>query len=74
MRVATLTAWNENMRSAEAGDHKGRPYDGFAGAYFRSNRSCRFSPTPPIMKMGVLSSESHHWWRGTKDGFLPSQE
>ena len=26
MRVATLTTCNENMRSAETGDHKGRPY------------------------------------------------
>ena len=34
MRVATLTTWNENMRVAETGDHKGRPYDGIVGGIF----------------------------------------
>ena len=37
MRVTTLTTCNENMREAKTGDHKGRPYDGIVGAYFRSN-------------------------------------
>ena len=37
MRVATLTTWNENMRGAETGDHKGRPYNRFVGVYFLSN-------------------------------------
>ena len=36
--------------------HKGRPYNRFVGVYFRSNRSCRLSPTPPIMKMGLGDS------------------
>ena len=27
---------NENVCGAEAGDHKGRPYNGFVGAYFRT--------------------------------------
>ena len=49
----TLTTCNENMRGVETGDHKGRPYNRFVGVYFRSNRSCRLSPTPPIMKMAV---------------------
>ena len=35
------------------GNHKGCPYNRFAGAYFQRNRSCRLSPTPPIMKMAV---------------------
>ena len=26
MRVATLTTWNENVRGAEKGNHKGCPY------------------------------------------------
>ena len=39
MRVATLTTCNENMREAKTGDHKGRPYDGIVGVYFRSNDS-----------------------------------
>ena len=37
MRVATLTTCNENVREAETGNHKGCPYDGIVGAYFRSN-------------------------------------
>ena len=37
MRVTTLTTCNENMREAKTGDHKGRPYDGIVGVYFRSN-------------------------------------
>ena len=35
------------------GNHKGCPYDGLAGVYFRNNPSCRLPPTPPIMKMAV---------------------
>ena len=60
MRVATLTTWNENVRGAETGDHKGRPYNRFVGVYFRSNRTCRFSPTPPIMKMGAERRTGNH--------------
>ena len=56
MRVATLTTCNENMCGVETGDHKGRPYNRFVGVYFRSNRTCRLSPTPPIMKMGLGDS------------------
>ena len=40
MRVGTLTTCNENMRGVETGDHKGRPYDGIVGAYFRSMTGC----------------------------------
>ena len=36
------------------GNHKGCPYDGFAGAYFRSNRSCRQSPTPISYENGGI--------------------
>ena len=39
---------------------------GYYDGYFRRNRSCRLSPTPPIMKMavgeigrGLLSEENH---------------
>ena len=53
MQFCGCTPWDENVCGAEAGNHKGCPYNGFAGAYFRSNRSCRLSPTPPIMKMAV---------------------
>ena len=50
--LAACTTSNENVCGAEAGNHKGCPYSGFAGTYFHTNRSCRFSPTSPIMKMG----------------------
>ena len=43
----------ENGLVPGTGNHKGCPYNRFAGACFRSNRSCRLSPTPPIMKMAV---------------------
>ena len=33
------------------GNHKGCPYNRFAGAYFHSNRPCRLPPTPPSTKM-----------------------
>ena len=51
--LAACTTSNENVCGAEAGNHKGCPYSGFAGTYFHSSRSCRLSPTPPIMKMAV---------------------
>ena len=35
------------------GNHKGCPYDRFAGGYFQRNRSCRLSPTPPIMRVAA---------------------
>ena len=35
MRVATLTTWNEKGCGAEAGNHKGCPYNGFVGGYFQ---------------------------------------
>ena len=47
----TLTTWNENGYGAEEGQPQGLPLRWIVGAYFRSNRSCRLSPTPPIMKM-----------------------
>ena len=53
MQPCGCTPWDENVCGAEAGNHKGCPYNGFAGSYFRSNRSCRLSPTPPIMKMAA---------------------
>ena len=53
MQPCGCTPWDENVCGAEAGNHKGCPYNGFVGVYFRTNRSCRLSPTPPIMKMGV---------------------
>ena len=53
MQPCGCTPWDENVCGAEAGNHKGCPYNGPAGAYFHSNRSCRLSPTPPIMKMAV---------------------
>ena len=31
MRVATLTTWNENVRRAETGNHKGCPYGKVGG-------------------------------------------
>ena len=34
MRVATLTTWNENGLVTGTGNHKGCPYNRFAGAYF----------------------------------------
>ena len=68
MRGGTLTTWNEKGCGPEAGNHKGCPYNGFVGVYFRSNRSCRFSPTPPIMKMGLASSSSHGRRRGLDSG------
>ena len=34
MRVATLTTCNENVREAETGNHKGCPYEWFAGRLF----------------------------------------
>ena len=60
MRVGTLTTWNENGCGREAGNHKGCPYNGFVGVYFRSNRTCRLSPTPPIMKMGAEQRTGNH--------------
>ena len=33
--VATLTARNEDEGGAETGNHKGCPYDRFAGGYFQ---------------------------------------
>ena len=60
MRAVTLTTWNENMHAAEQGDHKGRLYDMPVGAYFRSNRSCQLSPTPPIMKKGAERRMGNH--------------
>ena len=36
MQVATGIHKYENGRRAEEGDHKGRPYDRFAGAYFHT--------------------------------------
>ena len=59
-RLSTGTAWNENMRRAETGDHKGCPYGRLVGGYFRSNRSCRFSPTPIRMKMGAERRTGNH--------------
>ena len=60
MRVATLTTCNENGCGLEVGTHKGCPYNGFVGAYFRTNRSCRFSLTSPIMKMGAGPEVGNH--------------
>ena len=62
--LAACTTSNEKVCGAEAGNHKGCPYDGFAGAYFRTNRSCRLSPTPPIMKMGLAAASSRGRCRG----------
>ena len=42
------------------GNHKGCPYDGLAGAYFHTNRSCRLPPAPISMKMGTVRRTGNH--------------
>ena len=37
MSVATDTTNHENVSTQKKGNHKGCPYDGFAGGYFRTN-------------------------------------
>ena len=37
MQPCGCTPWDENVCGAEAGNHKGCPYNGPAGAYFRTN-------------------------------------
>ena len=51
--LAKATRGDENGLAPGTGNHKGCPYNRFAGAYFHSNPSCRLPPTPPIMKMAV---------------------
>ena len=37
MQPCGCTPWDENVCGAEAGNHKGCPYNGFVGVYFQSN-------------------------------------
>ena len=53
MWVATLTTWNENGCGREAGNHKGCPYDGFVGVYFRRND--RFRSKARVCIRGIHS-------------------
>ena len=65
--LAACTTSNENVCGAEAGNHKGCPYSGFAGTYFHT-KFMSVSPTPPIMKIGLASSSSHGRCRGLDSG------
>ena len=60
MQFCGCTPWDENVCGAEAGNHKGCPYNGFVGVYFRSNRSCRLPPAPISMKMGTVRRTGNH--------------
>ena len=67
-------------RGVGDGQPQGLPLRWVAGAYFRGNRSCRLSPTPPTMKMGLarasrvrgldsgLRRNDGLGWRGVGDG------
>ena len=37
MQPCNCTPWDEHVCGAEAGNHKGCPYNGFVGVYFRTN-------------------------------------
>ena len=55
MMVFALITWNEK------GGFQTRPYEcRLHGRYFQRNRSCRLSPTPPIMKMGAERRTGNH--------------
>ena len=72
--LALTPALFQNGRGDKAGNHKGCPYDGLAAGYFQRNRSCRLSPTPPIMKMGASSSVVDFRKATSGDGFPLSRE
>ena len=56
-----VTFLRGNDGRAEAGNHKGCPYDGFGGGYFDANPLWRLSPTPPTMEMAGANRESPLW-------------
>ena len=48
------------------------PTTGLPGVYFCSNRSCRLSSTPSVMKMRLAATSSRGRWPG--HGFPPTRE
>ena len=77
MSVITGTHKYENGRGAEEGDHKGRPYDRFAGAYLHTDGGAysmvclalyapmpmRRAAVPPVIERRSLSVRKSQWLR-----------